>query len=162
MSFFKACRSALEFCLTLFLFALSLFFLLLPLVPRIASFIGSSLQENPESWRAVGIFLLLASLFTFAIFFAANRGKFLVVKMGAKVHDKLLSKAIEECMIKNFANRVRFSGIEIDGNSQIILSIEPLEKGEKIFEDLEREISFLLQERFGIFDPFYTCIRGQI
>lgn len=162
MSFRKALTSALHFFMIFALFLVSLFFVLLPHLPLTRMDLIDWLTHNYQQSTQIGLGCFLATFVCFLGFYSLEKGKYLVIRMGVSVDLKLVQKAVEECFAKQFFQKISLQEMGLNPKSQLQLTVQlaSLNTAEKeaLFVEVDRQLTLLLQERFGYTRPFLFTV----
>ncbi len=147
---------------TLHLFVVFAFFLAgfvfvaLPYLPEVKTQIF-------EQSTLIGLSLFLVALVLLLGFYALDRGRYLVIRMGVFTHVDLIRQTVEDCFARQFPKRISLSDIEIGRKSRLEIraSLAPLdeEAREKLFVEAEKQLTLLLRERFGYVRPFQLIVK---
>lgn len=152
----QALASALHLFVILAFFLAGFFFIAIPYVPEIKTQIF-------EKCTLIGLALFMASLILLLGFYALDRGRYLVIKMGVKTNINIIRQTVEDCLNRSFSQKVHLSEVEIGPKStlEIQVSLAPLSEDarEDLFIEAEKHLSLLLYERFGYSKPFHLIIR---
>jgi hypothetical protein len=150
-------------------FGIALFFLFLPEALKLRLRLSDLLVRHPEVFRPIG-FAALGVAFALLIgLYAANRGRFLFLRMGghaASIDPHLLQETLERYISTHFSGSVVLAEAEVNRGKRIEISIlfKSVDEGEReeIFCSLEKHLAPLLQERFGYTSPFVISARGTL
>jgi len=164
----EAVVSALHLLVVGSFFALAFFLFFLPSRPDWRSIGAKWLLDQPEQFYLVGAFFASAAcLFTLG-FYAIGRGRFLRLLMKphvAMVDVKLLKEVIEDCFRVHFPKYVRGADIAIAAKQRLDVAVDvlPLEASRqlRLMRDMEKQLCYLLRERFGYTRPFTLSIRSK-
>jgi hypothetical protein len=111
----------------------------------------------------IGAGLFLAGLFLLLSFYLLHKGKFFVIKMGVVADVRLIRHTLNECITRQFPDKISLSQVEIGRKSRIEIkvSLQPQERKAKkaLLVDAEREFGNLLRDRFGYTKPFYLILK---
>lgn len=144
-------------------FASGIFFVALPLLPIVRMRVVDFLLIHFEKCSVIGLALLIAGFILLAGFYALDRGRYLVIRMGVFVDLDLVRQAVDECFVKQFQKKISLSEIEVSRKSRIEMrvSIDPVEESarEELFTLAEKELTLLLRERFGYAKPFQLIVK---
>lgn len=129
--------------------------------------IAEMLIQSYEKCTHIGIGFLIATLFLTISFYALNRGRYLVIKMGGKnsstANIRVIRKAVEDCFNREFGKQIHLKDLEIGSKSHLDFSVSLTPKEESIREDLyievEEHLNTLLKERFGYSKPFNLIVK---
>jgi len=158
----QALASALHLFVVFAFFTAGLFFVALPYLPETRIQIVDLLSHQFEKCTTVGLGLFLSSLIFLLGFYALNRGRYLVIKMGIETDVKIIRQTVEDCLSKRFPKKIALREIEIGPKSRLELKVHlaPLDEAarEELFITVEKELSILLQERFGYSKPFHLIV----
>lgn len=131
----------------------------LPYLPASRLHLIDLLTNRFEKCTAVGIGFFVISILFLLGFYALDRGRFLVLRMGVSADLKIVRQTVEDLFARQFSRRVVLKEIEIGPKASLELnvSLAPLDEfeREKLFKEAEKELSALLRERFGYTKPFY-------
>lgn len=159
----QAIASFLQFFVVLCFFSAGLFFSILSYLPLTRGQIATFFLDETQSSIPIAIGFFLFSLFLGLGFYGLNRGRFLVIKMGVSLDLKLIQSAVQTCFEERFSKRISLKEIDIGPKSLLDfqVSLEASEKGsqEELFKEVEKELSKLLQKRFGYTKPFYLIAK---
>lgn len=162
MSARQALASALHLFVVFSFFTAGLFFVALPYLPETRIQIVDLLSNEFEKCTIIGLGFLLASLLFLLGFYALNRGKYLLIQMGLSTDVKIIRQTIEECFLKQFPKKISLKEIEIGPRSRLEMKVHiaPLDEAtrEELFIEVEKELTILLQKRFGYSKPFYLTV----
>ncbi len=153
----QALASALHLFVVLSFFLGGCFFVSIPYLPEMKT-------EIFEKSTLIGLSLFLASLILLLGFYALDRGRYLVIKMGeeVKINLQIIHQTLEECFIRNFPQKIHLSEVEIGPQSllEIQISLAPLseETREDLFIEVENHLSLLLHQRFGYSKQFRLIV----
>lgn len=152
----QALASTLHIFIVLAFFVAGLFFVMLPYLPEIRT-------EIFEKSTLIGLILFITSLVLLFGFYALDRGKYLVIRMGVSVDINLIRQNVEDCIARQFAKKIFLSDVEIGPKSliEISVSLGPLREDarEELFVEAEKQFTLLLKQRFGYSKPFRLIIR---
>lgn len=158
----QALASALHLFAVSAFFAAGLFFVALPYLPETRIQIIDLLSNQFEKCTTIGLGLFLAALVFLLGFYALDRGRYLVIKMGISTDLKIVRQSIEECLAKRFSKKISLREIEVGPRSRLELQVRlaPVDEAarEELFINVEKELSILLQERFGYSKPFHLIV----
>lgn len=158
----QALVSALHLFVVFAFFTAGLFFVALPYLPETRAEIVNVLSNQFEKCTIIGLGFFLASLLFLLGFYALNRGRYLVIQMGIATDVKVIRQTVEECLLKQFSRKISLRELEIGPKSRLELRVHlaPLDEAarEKLFIDVEKQLSVLLQERFGYSKKFNLIV----
>lgn len=160
-------RQALTSTLHLFvIFAFllaGLFFVSLPYLPQTRIQIIDFFSAQFEKCTLIGLGFFLAALVLLVGFYALNRGRYLVLKMGVAADVNLIRHTVEDCLMRRFPKKISISELEIGRKSRIEMKVKlaPIDEDirEELFIQVEKELGLLLYERFGYSKPFYLIVQ---
>lgn len=164
----EAVASALHLLVVISFLGMALFFLALPSMPLWRLACVNWLMEQPEQFYYLGgIFAGAAFLFIYGFYFV-GRGRFLRLLMKphvAIVDTKLLQEAIEECFHTHFPRQVRGADVAIINKQKLDVAVDllPLEENRELLlmREMEKQLVYLLRQRFGYTKPFTLSIRSK-
>lgn len=163
MSARQAIASALHLFVVLAFFIAGLFFVLLPYLPLTRIEIVDFFSHRYEQCTQIGMGLFLVALIFLLGFYALNRGKYLVIRMGISADLKVIQLAIEECFVKQFPKKISLKELGLGPKSRLDLKVYLAPADERAREDLfiavEKQLSLLLHERFGYARPFHLIVK---
>ncbi len=104
--------------------------------------------------EAIALILFSVCALLFLAFFAFERGKYLVIRMGVKINLNMIRQTVEDCFNKQFSQKISLKEVDIGPKSHLefIVSISSDEK--ELYAQVEHQLSILLYERFGYSKPF--------
>jgi hypothetical protein len=145
---------------------LGVFFACLPFLPGLRVEIADLfLHRSGELWR-LAMICFSAGFFFLVGFYALSRGQFLELEMGrhsAKIDASLVGQTVEECFKRLFPNEIFLRDVEVAfrGRLHIAVFLPALEeeKREVLLTAAERELTGLLDERFGYAKPFHLIVK---
>jgi hypothetical protein len=115
-----------------------------------------------EKSTVVGLALFTISLILLLGFYALDRGRYLVIKMGIRTNTSIIRQTVEECMAKHFHQKIFLSDVEVDQKTgiEIRVSLAPSSEDarEQLFIEAEKQLRVLLNERFGYTKPFHLVV----
>ena len=164
----EAVASALHLLVIGSFFALALFLFFLPSRPdwRVAAVEWLLEQPGQFYWLAAA-FAAMGCLFMLG-FYGIGRGRFLRLLMKphmAIVDAKLLKQVIEECFRIHFPRQVRGADIAVISKQRldVVVDLLPLEENRqpRLMREMEKQLSYLLRERFGYTRPFILSIHSR-
>lgn len=163
MSFRQAIASALHLFVVFAFFTAGLFFVLLPYLPLTRMEIIDFLSNRYEQCTQIGMGLFLAALVLLIGFYAMNRGKYLVIRMGLSTDLKVVQHAIEDCFSKQFQKRISLREVALGPKALLDFKVHlaPFDEAarEDLFIEVEKQLSLLLHERFGYSKPFHLIVK---
>ncbi len=125
--------------------------------------IVQALSNRPEQCVQIGFGFFFISLIFFLGFFLLNRGKYLVIRMGVSADLKIIRHAVEECFARQFPQKISLKGVEVGPKQQLglVVGLAPTDEAlrEELFVAVEKELSFLLQNRFGYSKSFHLIVK---
>lgn len=155
MSARQALASALHLFVVFAFLVSGFFFISLPYLPEIQTQIF-------EKCTLIGLVLFLISLILLLGFYALDRGRYLVIRMGISADLNVVYQTLEECFARQFSKKISLSEVGIGRKShlEIRVAFPPLDEGrrEELFVEAEKQLSQLLKERFGYTKPFYLIV----
>lgn len=159
----QALASALHLFVVFAFFCAGLFFVALPYLPETRIQIIDMLSNQFEKCTIAGLGLFLTSLLFLTGFYGLNRGRYLVIQMGISTDVKVIRQTVEDCLFKHFSRKISLKELEIGAKDLLELKVhlEPLDESarEQLFIEVERQLSTLLQERFGYTKPFHLIVK---
>lgn len=159
----QAVASALHLFVVFAFFITGFFFCLLPYLPLTRIEIVDFLSNRYEQCTQVGMGFFLAALVFLIGFHALNRGKYLVIHMGLSADLKIVHYAIEECFAKQFQKRITLKEVTLGPKSHLDFTVHlaPLDESarEDLFVQVEKQLSLLLQKRFGYTKYFHLIVK---
>lgn len=159
----QAFASMLHLFVVFTFFVVGFGFIALPYLPEMRVQVVDFFSHHFETCHVVGLSLLVAAFVLLAGFYALDRGKYLVIKMGAKADVSIVRAAVEECFTRAFSTEMKLGDVQVDRKSEIAIevSIASLEEDqrEELFLRAEQEIGTLLKERFGYRKPFLLIVK---
>lgn len=162
MSLRQALASALHLFVVFSFFAAGMFFIALPYLPETRIQMVDLLSNEFEKCTTIGLGFFLTSLLFLLGFYAFNRGKYLVIQMGFSTDVKIIRQTIEECFLTQFPKKIALKEIEIGPKSCLEMKVHlaSLDEAarEELFIEVEKELTVLLQNRFGYSQPFYLTV----
>lgn len=164
----EAVASALHLLVIGSFSALAFFLFFLPSRPDWRAVGAKWLLDQPEHFYLAGLFFAAAAcLFMFG-FYGIGRGRFLRLLMKphiAIVDAKLLKEAIEECFRTHFSQYVRGADIAVVAKQRLDVAVDLLPLEEKrqlrLVREMEKQLCYLLRERFGYSRPFTLSIHSK-
>jgi hypothetical protein len=152
----QALASALHLFVVLAFFIAGFFFVSLPYLPEIKTQIF-------EKSTLIGLSLFLTALILLLGFYALDRGRYLVIRMGVSTDANVIRQTVEDCFARQFSKKISLSEIEIGRRSslEIKISLTPLDEDarEALFVEAEKQLTLLLKERFGYSKPFHLIVK---
>jgi hypothetical protein len=152
----QALGSTLHLFVVLAFFLAGLFFVSLPYLPEVRAQIF-------EKATVIGLALFITSLVLLLGFYALDRGRYLVIKMGIKTDVNVVRQTVEECIAVHFRKRIFLSDVEMDRKSRIEIraTFASLDENEReaLYIEAEKELGILLKERFGYTKPFLLLVK---
>ena len=162
MSAKSAIASALQFVCVFAFFLAGLFFICLPYLPQTRIQIIELLSNSYGKCTNLGIGFLLAALFLLLAFYALNKGRYLVIKMGVSTNIKIIRRAVEECFTKQFPKKIALKDLEIGPKAHLDfkVTLAPLGEAarEELYIEVEEQLGILLRERFGYSKSFNLTV----
>ncbi len=159
----QAFASVLQLFVVLAFFLAGLFFVALPYLPQTRGQIVVILSNQCEKCTIAGLGLFLASLLFFTGFYALNRGRYLVIRMGISADVKVIRQSVEDCLFKHFSRKISLKDLEIGAKNRLEFKVHiaPLDEAnrEQLFIEVEQQLSALLQKRFGYTKPFHLIVK---
>lgn len=159
----QALASALHLFVILAFFLAGFFFVALPYLPETRIQIIDFLSRRFEQCTLIGLGFFLASLLLLLGFYALNRGRYLVIRMGISTDLNIVRQTVEECLLRQFPKKISLSEVELGRRSrlEIRVSLAPLEEDrrEELFIEAEKQLVTLLRERFGYSRPFHLIVQ---
>jgi hypothetical protein len=120
-------------------------------------------DQMVENGSVIGMALLVAALILLLGFYALDRGRYLVIQMGAAVDLSLVRQTLEDCFARQFPKKIYLNDLELGKKSrlEIKVTLSPLEDDarEQLFVSAEKELTTLLRERFGYAQPFHLIVK---
>ncbi|MDE3047472.1 MAG: hypothetical protein KGI83_03900 [Verrucomicrobiota bacterium] len=163
MFFRQAIASALHLFVVLAFFLAGLFCVSLPRLPLTRMNLVEMLSHQPEQCTQIGMGLFLAALIFLIGFYALDRGKYLVIRMGLATDLKIVQHAIEECFAKQFQKKIALKEVTLGSKSHLHLNVHlaPMDESsrEDLFITVEKQLSLLLHQRFGYSKPFHLVVK---
>lgn len=152
----QALASALHLFVVLAFFIAGFFFVSLPYLPEVKIQIF-------EKCTLIGLALFLAALILLLGFYALDRGRYLVIRMGVAADVNVIQQTVEEYFARHFPKKISLTEIEIGRKSrlEIGVSLATLDEGarEKLYCQVEKQLGLLLRERLGYSKEFYLMVR---
>ena len=152
----QAFASALHLFVVLAFFIAGLFFVAIPYVPEFKTQIF-------EQSTLIGLGLFLAAFILLLGFYALDRGRYLVIRMGIKADLNLVRHTVEDCFARQFSKKISLSEVEIGSKSRLAFKVSFAPGSEKdrkgLLVEAEKQLSILLRERFGYSKPFHFIIK---
>jgi hypothetical protein len=159
----QALVSALHLFVLFVFFGAAMFFLALPYLPEVRFEMVDLLNHRLDDCTWIGIGLSVMSFFLFLGFYALNRGRYLVLKMGVQADLNLVRQSIEECFARQFPQKMALRDLEIGSKSclEVTVALTPIEEKsrEELYILVERRLGALLRDRFGYQKPFYLVVQ---
>ncbi len=159
----QALASALHLFVVFAFFIAGLLFVCLPYLPETRLQMVDFLSHQYEKCTLIGLGFFLTSLFFLVGFYAFNRGRYLVIRMGVSTDLTIVRQTLEECFQRQFPKKISLHELELGRKSQleIKVSLSPLdeEAREELFIEAEKQLSLLLHERFGYVKPFHLIVK---
>lgn len=153
----QALASALHLFVILAFLIGAFFFVALPYLPHLR-------EPLYEKSTLIGLSLFLASLILLIGFYAFNRGRYLVIRMGVATDVQVIRQTVEDCFLRRFPKKIALQELELGRKSRLEfrVSMAPLEEAtrEELFVEAEKHLSTLLRERFGYSKPFYLIVKS--
>lgn len=148
--------SVLHLFVILAFFLGGVFFVALPYLPHLR-------EPLYEKSTIIGLSLFMVALILLVGFYAFNRGKYLVIKMGVAADVQVIRQTVEDCFVKRFPKKIALHELELGRKSRLHfrVSMAPLDEAarEELFIEAEKHLSTLLRERFGYSKPFYLIVK---
>ena len=152
----QAFASALHLFVVLAFFLAGFFFVSFPYFPQLK-------VQIFETSTLIGLGLFAIALILLVGFYALDRGRYLVIRMGVSADLGILRQTVEDLFAREFSSRIALADIEIGARSrlEIGISLTPLneEVREELFIQAERHLGTLLRERFGYEKPFRLIVK---
>jgi len=152
----QAFASALHLFVVLAFFIAGLFFVALPYVPEFKAQIF-------EKSTLIGLGLFLSSFIFLLGFYALDRGRYLVIRMGISADVNLIRHTVEDCFARQFSKKISLSEVEIGHKSHLEFRVSFAQLSEKerlqLLTEAEKQLSILLRERFGYSKPFRFIVK---
>ena len=152
----QALASALHLFVVFAFFIAGFFFVCLPYLPEIR-------VQIFEKCTLIGLGLFITSLVLLLGFYALDRGRYLVIRMGISADVNVVRQTVEDCLMKQFPKKIALSEVEIGRRSRIEIKVRmaPLaeEEREELFIEAEKQLGILLRDRFGYSKPFYLIVK---
>lgn len=159
----QALASALHLFVVFAFFITGFFFVCLPYLPETRIQIIDFFSSQFEKCTLIGLSFFIASLILLIGFYALNRGRYLVIRMGISADVNLIRQTVEDCLARQFPKKIFLSELELGRKSRIEMrvTLAPLDEGarEKLFIEAEKQLGTLLRERFGYSKPFYLIVK---
>lgn len=159
MSSRQAFASALHLFVVLGLFMAGLFFVALPYLPASRLQLIDLLTNRFEKCTVIGISFFAVSILFLLGFYALDRGRFLVLRMGISTDLRIVRQTVEDLFARQFSKKLFLKEIAVGPKAVLELNVHliPLDEFEReeLFVQAEKELSALLRERFGYTKPFY-------
>lgn len=159
----QALASALHLFVVLAFFIAGFFFVCLPYLPETRIQIIDFFSNQFEKCTLIGLGLFITSLLLLIGFYALNRGRYLVIRMGVSTDLNIIRQTLEDCFQNAFSKKITLNEIELGRKSrlEIKVSLAPLdeEAREELFIEAEKQLSLLLRERFGYAKPFHLIVK---
>jgi hypothetical protein len=156
----------------LHLLVIGLFFVLAAILFWLPSnpdwrFIGVNwLMEKSEPFYWMGAIFMAMGFFFMLGFYGIGRGRFLRLLMKphiAIVDTKLLREVVEDCFRTHFPRLVRGVDIAVASNQCLDVAIDLMaldnNRQMKLLREMEKQLSYLLRQRFGYCRPFILSVR---
>lgn len=163
MFFRQAIASALHLFVVLAFSLAGLLCVLLPHLPLTRMNLIEILSHQPEQCAQIGLGFFLAAFIFLLGFYALNRGKYLVIRMGLSTDLKIVQHAIEECFAKQFQKKIALKEVSLGSKSHLHLKVHlaPIDESsrEDLFITVEKQLSLLLYQRFGYSKPFHLIVK---
>ncbi|MBX7066909.1 MAG: hypothetical protein K1X28_06740 [Parachlamydiales bacterium] len=163
MFFKQAIASALHLFVVFAFFTAGLFFVLLPYLPLTRIEIIDFLSNRYEQCTQIGMGLFLVALVFLIGFYALNRGKYLVIRIGLSADLRVVQHAIEDCFAKQFKKKISLKEVALGPKSYLDFKVQlaPIDEAarEDLFIEVEKHLSLLLHERFGYSKPFHLIVK---
>lgn len=162
MNLRQAVASALHFFVVFALFLAGLFFVCLPHLPETRIQLVDLLSNHCEKCTQIGLGFFLTTFLFFIGFYALNRGRFLVVKMGVLTDLNVIRYSIEDCFARQFPKKISLSEIEIGRKARLDIRVSMAKQSEEdreaLYIEVEKQLLTLLRDRFGYVKPFYLIV----
>ncbi|HSX10191.1 MAG TPA: hypothetical protein VLF94_00525 [Chlamydiales bacterium] len=159
----QALASALHLFVVFAFFVAGLFFVCLPYLPETRIQIIDFFSHDFERCTLIGLAFFLTSVLFLLGFYALDRGRYLVIRMGLSADINIVRQTLEECFQHQFSKRIHLNEVEIGRRYRlnITVSLAPLseEAREDLFIEAEKQLTLLLRERFGYSKPFYLIVK---
>lgn len=159
----QAFASALHLFVVFAFFIAGLFFVCLPLLPETRIQVIDLISNRFEKCTLIGLGFFLTALLLLIGFYALNRGRYLVIKMGVSTDINLIRHTLEDCFARQFAKQISLNDVEVGRKSrlEIKVSLAPLDEAarEELFIEAEKQLALLLHERFGYAKPFLLIVK---
>ncbi len=160
----RVLASALHLFVVLAFSLIGLFFVLLPHLPSTREKVIDLLSNRYEECTQIGMGFLLATFVFFFGFYAINRGKVLVIRMGVSTDLKAIRHTVENCFAKQFPKKISLKEVEIGPKSSLDFTVQlaPLDEAmrEELFVQVEQQVGILLRERFGYSKSFHLIVNA--
>ncbi len=114
-----------------------------------------------EESFSIGLAILGVAVLLLFGFYAQDRGRYFVIKMGIATDLNVIRYSLEECLARHFPDvTLRDVGMGRKKRLDIQVSLKPLDEAmrEEVFIKVEKQLISLLRERFGYSKPFYLVV----
>lgn len=152
----QALLSAMHLFVVLAFFVGGFFFVSLPYLPEVKIQIF-------ERCTLIGLGLFVSALILLLGFYALDRGRYLVIKMGIHADLNVIRESVDACFARQFPKKISLSDVEIGPKShiQIRVSMASLNEGDReaLYVEAEKELGMLLRQRFGYSKPFHLIVK---
>lgn len=152
----EALLAALHFLIVAAFFGGGIFFICLAYLPHLKELFFESCTE-------AGLSLLLIALLLTLGFYALDRGRYLVIRMGITTDMQFVRQTVEESLHRTFSNKLMLRDVGLGPKSRLEISVTlaPLdeEAQEALYIAAEKHLSTLLSQRFGYAKPFTLIVK---
>jgi hypothetical protein len=154
----QAFMGLLQLFVVLFFLGAGVLLIGLRFAPGLALTLENALLTKPDLFALVGFVLIGLSLMLVLGFLSVNRGRTLLLRMGASIDVLLIRQTIAPLLQRQFADRIALSDVRILRGKELTIGLRlaPMnpDEREKLLLQAERHLQILLMERFGISQPF--------
>lgn len=166
MSVRQALASVLQLFTVFFFFGAGLFFLALPRSETLRLLCENLVWNGRSQLTSLGWGLILAAAVLLIGFYGIQRGRTLRIRMGghsAQIDPLLIRQTIESHFNKKTSRAISFYDVEIGsgGKIEIAVAFQTVPEAE-LLKGMERELTSLLQARFGYAKPFHLIVRFRV
>lgn len=158
-----ALAAILQLFVVLAFFIAGFFFACLPYLPTTRIELIDFFSNRFEKCTLIGLGFFLTSMLLLVGFYALNRGRYLIIRMGVSTDIHIIRQTLEDCFQRYFPKKITLNEVEIGRKSSldIKVSLMPLdeEARECLFIEAEKQLAVLLRERFGYSKPFHLIVK---
>ena len=165
MTYRQALAAVMQLFVLFVFFAAGCFFVLLPIAPDARIILSDALLHSPDDCIWIGLCCFSLVLVCLLGFYGVNRGRFLLLRMGQhllEVDEDVIQQTVNPIFQKKFGNKIALADVEILRRRELKFGVRleamQEEEREQTLAEAEKQLSVLLQERFGYRRPFTVQI----